>query len=177
MTQLGQNYVTVWCLKVENIMLYSRYFCRMPCLVSISLVNETVETWMMCLAVQDTKLVHALKLKQLITIFYMWWSTAWRRITAFVKAVEIAKQPTFLATFLRWNILSQLSWTKHESPANRNRIFAFSQFPGYSTNSTMAVVCLWVVCVIKTSDSRHENLNLRTLLSFSGGLFNLFDKL
>ena len=41
----------------------------------------------------------------------------------------------------------------------------------------MAVVCLWVVCVIKTSDSRHENLNLRTLLSFSGGLFNLFDKL
>ena len=33
----------------------------MPCLVSISLVNETVETWMMCLAVQDTKLVHALK--------------------------------------------------------------------------------------------------------------------
>ena len=54
----------------------------------------------MSLAVQDTKLVHALK-AETVDHDLLHLMTAWRELPAFVKAVEIAKQPTFLATLLR----------------------------------------------------------------------------
>ena len=55
----------------------------------------------MSLAVQDTKFVHALKAETVDHNLLDDWQLGENFNTAFVQAVEIGKEPTFLATLLR----------------------------------------------------------------------------